>query len=171
MGASTNTTHLLSLTYQAKTSLLQMAHKSALSSLTFLGPLPLSTISSLTVLLSSQAESTTSAFLFISSEMFPSQQSLAPDDPSPRKYTLCLSFFDYDRRSSGELFTVPETSSHHWEGRKGKISFFELGTDTDILWKTTRRGSVILLPSLLQGWLFFTSYFKVAAELFSIVFH
>lgn len=91
--------HLLSFAKQNFS--VQMTRKSTLLSLTFLGLSSPSTISFLTVSLSSQMESTSP---LISSQVL-IWKSLGLDDPSSRKYSLCLPFFAYDCRSSGGLFS------------------------------------------------------------------
>lgn len=78
----------------------------------------------------------------ISSEVVLSWHSLASDNPRLKKYSLCLSFFGYDCRSSGELFTVSDITSHYWEGRKVKLSLNSVEIKIFKLWKTGREGLI-----------------------------
>lgn len=166
LGVSTNTAHLSSFTKQNFS--LQMAHKSTLLSLTFLGPLSPSAIFSLTALLSSQRESTNP---LTSSEVLLSWQSLALDDLSPRKYSLCLPFFAYDCRSPGG--TVYSFRYHQplLKRKKNKTLSFELLGDTDILnsGRQERRASLKPFTFIVTVVSTFHSYFRAASELISIV--
>lgn len=137
------------------------------------GPLPLSTISSLTASLSSQVESTTSAFLLFLLKEFPfnKAQHLVTLVPG-NTLCVCLSL-TMTAGLSGKLFTDSDITGHHWEGSKVKLSFFELCTDTNILnsGRQQRRDSVTSVSSLAQRKLLFTFYFRLAAEMISTVFH
>lgn len=154
MGVSANTTHLSSFTKQNFS--VQMAYKSTLLSLTFLGPLSPSAVSSSTASLSSQTESTN---LLVSSEVLLSWQSLALHDPLVPGDTLCVCVYSF--RYHQPLLK-----------RKKSKTLFPLNCgDKDILNSGGQeaRASLKPLPSLSQGSLLFPSYFRVAAELISIV--
>lgn len=133
MGVSTNTAHLLS--YVKQNFSVQTAHKSTFLPLTFLGPLSPSVISFLTASLSSQTAYQSSSF-FSSTSLL-----TKPRTQWPRAQEIVFVFV-FDCRSSGEVFTVSDITSHYWQRRRVKLSFLWTRWRYRYFkfWKTRREG-------------------------------